>query len=162
MSQIYPAEASREPDRSQAEVDGRPIGVLVNDIWEKAETLVRQEMKLGLTEAQEKVDALKAELDERLKRLKLEAAGKALGGAMAIGGSLTLAAAIVLLLSLVMWPWLAALLTGIVLSTVGVMLLKRPVKLPALPDPNEFAPKRTAQNIKSDIHAIEEASHGAK
>ena len=140
--------------------DQRPIGVIVNDIWEKAETLVRQEMRLGLTEAQEKVDVLKVELDDRLRTLKLEAAAKAVAGALTAGGSLALVAAIVLLLAQVMWPWLAALITGAVLCIAGAVMLKRPVKLPPAPNAGELIPGRTIKNIKADIHAIEEASHG--
>lgn len=145
---------------SVGEQDPRSIGTIVNDLWEKTETLVRQEMKLGLTEAEEKVEVLKRDLDERLRRLKLEVAAKAVAAAVTIGGALALVAAIVLLLAEVMWPWLAALITGAVLSGAGVMMLKRPVKLPEAPSPSELAPKRTIANVRADIHAIEEASHG--
>lgn len=138
----------------------RPIGAIVTDLWEKTETLVRQEMKLGIAEAEEKVDALKRELDERVRLMKLEAAQKATGGVTTLAGALAIVAAIVLLLAEVMWPWLAALLTGAVLCGLGVVLLKRDVKQPPPPKLEQFIPKRTAENVKADIQAIEEASHG--
>jgi Putative Actinobacterial Holin-X, holin superfamily III len=147
---------------SDAASDERPVGAIVNDILEKAEKLVRQEMRLGLTEAEEKVDLLKHELDERLDILKREAAAKAIGGTIAFAGILAVVAGIVLLLAKVMNPWLAAFLTGAALSVVGVVLLKREVKLPAPPSAAEFIPKRTIENIKADTRAIEEASHGTK
>ena len=156
MTLSYDAEGNRPPGAN----DPRPIGEIVTDLWEKAETLVRQEMRLGLTEAQERIDVLKVELDDRVQRLKLEAAAKAVGAAFASGGALALVAAIVLLLAQVMWPWLAALITGVVLCGVGVALLKRDVHIPALPNAQELAPKRTISNIKADAHAIQEATHG--
>jgi hypothetical protein len=140
--------------------DGRSIGALVTDLWEKTETLVRQEMRLGITEAEEKVDHLKVELDDRVKTLKLEMAAKAVGGAIAIGGALSLVASVVLLLAYVMPPWLAAVITGCVLSGIGFALLKRDVKLPAMQSARELVPRRTVENVKTDIHAIEEASRG--
>jgi hypothetical protein len=138
----------------------RSVGALVTDLWEKTETLVRQEMRLGITEAEEKVDHLKYELDDRVKTLKLEVAAKAVGGAIAAGGALALVATLVLLLAYVMPPWLAALITGCVLSGVGFALLKRDVKLPATPPARELVPQRTIKNVKTDIQAIEEASRG--
>jgi hypothetical protein len=160
MTLPYEVEGTRRPTEGRtSDADPRPIGAIMTDLWEKTETLVRQEMKLGLTEAQERVDALKVELDDRLRRVKLEAAAKATGGAVAIGGALALVAAIVLLLAQVMWPWLAALITGVVLCGVGVALLKRDAKIPPV-HPGEIVPTRTIANIQADTHAIQEATHG--
>jgi hypothetical protein len=162
MTQAYEVgSASAEAaEKSQATEDGRPIGQVVTDLWEKAEVLVRQEMRLGLAEAEEKVELLKADLDARLAKLKLELAAKAIGGAVAIGGALALVACIVLLLSEVMMPWLAALLTGAVFVGVGVALLRRNVELPPPPPASVLVPQRTVASIKADTQAIEEASHG--
>jgi hypothetical protein len=168
MTVAYGVDSPASPDdestgtrqTARAEADGRPIGVIVTELWENTEKLVRQEMRLALTEAEEKVEALKSELDERLRILKLEAAAKAIGGVVALAGAFTLVAAIVLLLSGVMRPWAAALLTGAVLSAVGAMLLKRDVKLPPAPDARELVPDRTIETVKTDIQAIEEATHG--
>jgi len=158
MTQPYQVEISGSA--AQPRSDGgedRTVGALVTGLWEKTETLVRQEMRLGITEAEEKVDILKVDLDNRLKQLKLELAAKAIGGAVAIGGALALVAMIVLLLAKVMAPWAAALVTGAVLSGIGAALLARDVKLPPLPSPAELVPQRTATSIKEDTKAIEEA-----
>lgn len=146
-------------NESHSEGDGRPIGVIVSDLWDKTERLVRQEMRLGLTEAEEKVDALKTELDERLRVLKVEGAAKAVGGVVALAGTFTIVAAVVLLLAGIMPPWAAALLTGVVLSAAGFALLKREVKLPPPPAARKLVPGRTIESVKQDIQVIEEATH---
>jgi hypothetical protein len=153
----HPSSSAASPSSDR---DQRSVGAIVTDLWEKTETLVRQEMRLGLAEAEEKVDLLKVELDDRLNTLKLELAAKAIGGAVAIGGALALVAAVVLVLSEAMPPWLAAIVTGVVFGGGGFALLKREVKLPSPPPAAEFIPQRTVASIKADTKAIEEASHG--
>jgi hypothetical protein len=162
MTQAYEVGAPLDvaPEKARASGDQRTVGEVVTHLWENAETLVRQEMRLGIAEAEEKVELLKADLDDRLAKLKLELAAKAIGGAVAIGGALALVAGIVLLLSEVMAPWVAAFLTGVVFAGIGVALLKRKVELPAPPSAADLIPQRTVANIKADTQAIEEASHG--
>jgi VIT1/CCC1 family predicted Fe2+/Mn2+ transporter len=162
MTQAYevgPAAEDAE-EKLEARADERAIGEVITGIWEKAETLVRQEMRLGIAEAEEKVDLLKLELDERLAKLKLELTAKTVGGAVAIGGALSLVACIVLLLSKVMAPWIAALLTGVIFVGTGVALLRRKVQLPPPPSAANLIPQRTIASIQADTQAIEEASHG--
>lgn len=162
MSQAYEIQPASIPERStpRASEDERPIGAIVTHLWENTERLVRQEMKLGLTEAEEKVELLKHELSDRLQELKRELAAKAIGGAVAVAGALAVVAAIILLLAQVMMPWLAALLTGVVCSGVGYALLKREVELPAPPPAAALVPERTIETLKADTRAIEEATHG--
>jgi hypothetical protein len=162
MTQAYEVGPASDDalEKARATEDGRAIGEVVTDLWEKAEALVRQEMRLGIAEAEEKVDLLKADLDDRLAKLKLELAAKAIGGAVAIGGAFALVASIVLLLSEVMTPWAAALLTGAVFVGVGVALLRRKVELAPPPSAAVLVPQRTVASIKADTQAIEEASHG--
>lgn len=128
----------------------RPIGDIVTDLWEKTETLVRQEMQFGLTSAEEKVDALKIELEGKVQQLKLELFAKALGGLLAFAGLLTVVAAIVLLLGLAIKPWLAALLVGVALAAGGAALLKREVK-PPNSVPHAF------QHTSRELQMIEES-----
>jgi hypothetical protein len=128
----------------------RSIGAIVTDLWERTELLVRQEMKLGLTQAEEKVSELKVEIYDKVDQLKIELIAKAIGGVVAFAGLLTIVAGIVLLLAMVMKPWLAALSVGAALSLGGAALLKRSMK-PAEPAMQEM-PRR-------ELHAIEEASH---
>jgi len=151
-----PVESS---DGAQADPESRPISGIVTSLWEKTEALVRQEMKLGITEAEEKVDALKIELEGKVEQLKLELIAKAIGGLVAFAGLLTIVAAIVLLLAMVIKPWLAALLVGAAFAGGGYALLKRELKLPAAPSPSSFIPERTIESTKQDLHAIREASH---
>lgn len=137
----------------------RPIGAIVTDLWEKTETLVRQEMRLGIAEAEEKVEALKVDLDGKVQQLKLELYAKAIGGVIAFAGLLTIIAGIVAILALAMPLWLAALIVGVGLALGGTVLLKRETKLPELPPPAALVPERTIENVKRDIHAMEETVH---
>jgi membrane protein len=98
-----------------------------------------------------------AELQQKGKRL---GAGVGLFGGAGVlafyGGAAVLAAAI-LALSLVLSPWLAALLVGVVVLLVaGVMALvgKKQVNNAAPP-----VPERTVQNVKADIQAAKEGMH---
>lgn len=152
-------EADAPASEGRPDSDARSIGVIVSDLWDKTEKLVRQEMRLGIAEAEEKVDALKTELDDRLRVLKVQGAAKAIGGVVALAGAFTIVAAVVLLLARVMPPWAAALLTGAVLSAAGFALLKREVELPAPPPARKFVPERTIETVKADIQAIQEATH---
>jgi len=156
--------ASRQPasgasERSGADGSERSIGTIVTDLWEKTEVLVRQEMRLGIAEAEEKVDALKIDLQGKVEQLKIELTAKAIGGLVAFAGLLTIVAAIVLLLAMAMEPWLAALLVGVVFAVGGGLLLKREMKLPAAPSRAALTPERTIESTKRDLHAIEEATH---
>jgi hypothetical protein len=144
---------SERPDRQGSDTGERSIGVIVTDLWERTETLVRQEMKLGLTLAEEKVSELKVELYDKVDALKLELIAKAIGGVIVFAGLLTIVAGIVLLLAMAIKPWLAALLVGAALSLGGVLLLKREIK------PAESAAQRALKHTQRELHAIEEASH---
>lgn len=131
--------------------EARSIGAIVTSLWEKTESLVRQEMKLGITEAEEKVDALKIELEGKVERLKLELLAKATGGLIAFAGLLSILAAIVLLLAMAIKPWLAAFLVGAAFIAGGSVLLKRELKLPAAPSPSQLIPERTIETLKQDF-----------
>jgi hypothetical protein len=160
MTQAYEV-ASWQPEtalseRSSADGSERTIGAIVTDLWEKTEVLVRQEMRLGIAEAEEKVDALKIDLEGKVEKLKLELASRAIGGAVAFAGLLTIVAAVVLLLAMAMPPWLAALLVGAAFAVGGGFLLKRS----AAPSPSAaFIPERTIESTNRDLHTIEEATH---
>ena len=146
--------SATEPEATGA--DPRPLTAIINDVWEKLEFLVRQEMRLGIAEAEEKADLLKRELEERVDHLKLELAAKALGGAIAFTGLLALVSALILLLSRAMPAWGAALIVGFVLSGAGVLLLKRKVETKGL-DTKELVPQRTINSLKQDAQRITEA-----
>jgi hypothetical protein len=92
----------------------RELGTIVSDMWLNAEKLLRQELELGL-----------AELSLRADKLKQGLLSAAIAGAFLFAGVLTLLATVVLGLSKVMEPWLAALIVGSVVTSVGVTLLMR-------------------------------------
>ena len=92
----------------------RELSAIVTDMWHNAETLVRQELELGLLE-----------LDLRVAKLKRSLLLASIGGAVVYGGLMVLLAALVLGLSKVMEPWLAALVVGGVLTASGATFLLR-------------------------------------
>jgi hypothetical protein len=120
------ADASKAGDGGS--VDQRTLAEIVADLWDKAETLFRQEMRLGIAEADEKLRVLKSEAEVQLNELNVELTTKALAGGVLLAGLLSLCAALILLLSEAMTPWLAALIVGVVLSAGAFALLAR--KLP--------------------------------
>jgi hypothetical protein len=149
----------RRPSDSDVDYanDPRPIGEIANDIWHRAETLLRQEMKLGITDAQERLQLLQRDVEKRIDALKVELIAKATGGLVVFIGVLTLTAAIVLLLAEVMQPWLAALIVGIVVAGAGVLLLRKPSEPLSPLHTSELLPKRALESTKTDIHEIQEA-----
>jgi hypothetical protein len=127
----------------------RPIATIVNDLWLNAETLIRQELQLGLAEAQERVDALKSELTGQLARLRVEVTGQLLAALVLFAGLLSIVAALVLLLAHAVSPWLAALLVGVIISSAGVALLYRSAPQPSSTTARGLTPQhRVHENIK--------------
>lgn len=138
--------------------DERPFAVIVTDLWEKTEALVRQEMRLGITEAEEKVDVLKAELKEEVAELKVELSAKAIGGGVALAGVFALVAALILLLAHAMPDWIAALLVALVMGGAGAFLLKKPVRVSNAVKPRQLVPERTITSLRTDARTIKEAT----
>src|SRR4051812_20473795 len=79
--------------------DQRGLADIVADLWDKTETLLRQEMRLGIAEADEKLQTLKRDAERQLADLKAELIVKAMAGAVLFAGLLSLCAALILLLS---------------------------------------------------------------
>jgi len=119
-----------------------PLKDVLVELWQNVERLMRQELALA-----------SAELDNKTQRLKRELTAAAIGGGLALVGVLALAAAVILLLNLVMAAWLAALLTGVTCTAIGVVLIKgKPPSVAAL------KPERTLQNVKKDLQTFREAA----
>jgi hypothetical protein len=154
-----PASSAERPQRQagEAPVDERPIGEIVSDLWLNTETLIRQELQLGLADAEERAQAFKAQLKADADVLKRELTLKAIGGAAAFVGVLTLTAAVVLLLANELPAWLSALIVGLVITGGASVLLVRAMRTPELPNPRELLPKRAAQSVKEDVNTIQEA-----
>jgi Putative Actinobacterial Holin-X, holin superfamily III len=138
-------------------VDERPIGAIVTDLWLNTETLIRQELQLGLADATERAQAFKTELSADVAVLKRELLMKAIGGAVAFVGVLSLTAALVLLVATELPAWLSALIVGLVISGGAGVLLARTMRTPELPNTRELVPKRAAQSVKDDVQTIQEA-----
>lgn len=154
LSAVAGPAASAARERSP---DERPIGEIVRDLWLNTETLIRQEMQLGLADAEQRVHAFKSQLDTELDGLKRDLLYKAIGGAVALVGFSMLAAALALLLAEVMPAWLSALITGVIILGGAAALLFRAIRRPALPDPRELVPQRAVQSVKEDARSIQEA-----
>jgi hypothetical protein len=137
--------------------DERPIGEIVSNLWLNTETLIRQELQLGLADAEQRVQVFKGQLDEELAALKRELAIKALGGAIAFIGALSLTAALMLLLAEVMPAWVSAFIVAIVIAGGGVLLMRN-ITLSAQLHPSEPIPKRSAQSLKTDVKTVQEAT----
>jgi hypothetical protein len=121
---------------------GRPVSALLSDLARETGTLIAQEIAL-----------FKSELQEKLGRLGGGAGALAAGGMLAFSGWLVLLAAAVLGLSHVVAPWLAALIVGFVVLSIGGGLLlfaKRRLNADAL------VPGRTLNSLKEDQAWIRE------
>jgi hypothetical protein len=149
---------SESGENGRAAGDERPISEIVSNLWLNTETLIRQELQLGLADAEQRAQRFKGELAEDVDKIKRELVLKAAGGAIAFVGLLSLTAALVLGLAEAMPAWLSALIVGVVIAGVGVALLVRTVRAPELPDARELMPKRAARSLKEDVRTIQEAT----
>jgi hypothetical protein len=154
VAQVASGSSTEPRDRPK---DERPIAEIVSDLWLNTETLIRQELQLGLADAEQRAQAFKAELDEDVAVLKRELIIKAAGGVVAFIGGLTLTASVVLLLANELPAWLSALIVGLVISGAAAVMLMRTMRTPELPDARDLAPKRAAQSVKEDVNTIQEA-----
>jgi xanthine/uracil permease len=123
--------------------DSRSIGELLRDLANDSTALIRQELTLARTEAQEK-------LHQSITAVIL----------MVAGGFLGFAALIVLLDALVyglteagLERWLAALIVGGVVAAIGFLLVRKGQNdLSA----TRLTPDRTAASVRKDINLVKE------
>jgi xanthine/uracil permease len=123
--------------------ESRSVGELVRDLANDVSNLVRQELNLARTEAQDKLHQTIAAVV-----------------AMIAGALIAFAALIVLLDALVyglteagLERWLAALIVGGVVAIVGFILVRKGQKdLSA----TRLAPERTTANVRKDINLVKE------
>jgi hypothetical protein len=105
---------------------------------------------VGLLFAQE-LALLKAETTEAIGDLKAATVSIAMGGAVAFMGVFFLLLSAVYGLSLVVDPWLAALIVGGVVTLIGVIMLATGRKKL---EPGAVAPRRTAESLRKDSQMI--------
>jgi membrane protein len=126
--------------------DERSVGQLVSDASEQLSRLVREEMRLAAVELQQKG-----------KRLGVGAGLFGGAGVLAAYGVGVLIACAVLALSLVLAPWLAALIVGVVvLAVAGVSALVGRSQVKQATPP---VPQAAAGSVKKDIEAVKEGLH---
>jgi hypothetical protein len=109
---------------------------LLSELADETGILVRQEIAL-----------FKAEIQENLGRLGIGAGALVAGGLIAFTGWLALTAAAILGLSLVLAPWLAALIVGAVMIALGAgLLLFSKSRLRG----ENLVPRRTLSSLRED------------
>jgi len=112
---VFPsADSERRPVARRVTNSERPVTEIIDDLWHNTQRLARQELELALTQLERKTEQLKTDLRAAV-----------LGGAVLYAGLLAVVAASILLLSKVMDPWIAALLTGAVVSATGMALVQK-------------------------------------
>jgi hypothetical protein len=138
-----PDDFAAEPDAaSYRPRPDRSLGALFAALTDDLRRLFRLEIAL-----------FKLELAEKAGRLGRGAAAVAAGSAIAFSGWLVLLAAAVLGLSIVLQPWLAALIVGVVALLVGGILLllgKRWLNA------QKLVPRRTLNTLREDAAWIKE------
>lgn len=122
--------------------DERPIGDLVKQAVEQAQTLVRDEVRLA-----------QLELQEKGKRFGLGAGMFGGAGVVALYGLGTLIAAIVLLIATALEPWIAAAIVAVGLFAVaGVLALVGKKEIdqatPPMPEEAKASVKRDVEEVK--------------
>jgi hypothetical protein len=124
--------------------DERSIGQLLKELTQESSTLLKQEVNLAKTEISEKASRVGANLGE-----------VAVGGAVALLGAMALLLfainALASLLSKFISPgialWLAPLIVGGVLATVGYSLIKKAL---ANLKQESITPQRTTQSLQEN------------
>lgn len=128
------------------------VGSLLSTVMQEISSLVRNEAALAKTEMTEKTHQAMGAI-----------ASIAMAGAVLLGGFLTLLAALVFLLNEVLppdtTPWLSALIVGVVVTIIGVMMLKAgQKKLQA----RNLVPSRTMHSLQSDKTTAQQHRHNVK
>jgi hypothetical protein len=113
---------------------------LLRRLTDELTTLLRQELALAT-----------AEISRSTRVLLGGAASVAVGGAVLFTGLLAMLAAAVLGLATVLQPWLAALVIGAAVATIGVVLVLAGIR--SL-DPSTLKPSRTAESLRKDRDVI--------
>jgi MFS family permease len=122
--------------------DERPIGELVKQAVEQAQTLVRDEVRLA-----------QLELQEKGKRFGLGAGMFGTAGVVALYGLGALIAAVVLLIATALEPWIAAaIVAGALFVVAGVLALvgKKEIEqaTPAVPEEAKASVQRDVEEVK--------------
>lgn len=126
-----------EPNPTQ-----RPLGELFSELAAETGTLFKKEVAL-----------VKVEMRDKASKAGHASAIIAAGGGVAALGAMTLTAAIVLMLATVLPAWLAATLVGVVVATIGGVVLAAGIKaLKGI----DAAPRETLLTLQQDKNWLKE------
>lgn len=130
------------PDNAQTRPDeDPPLGAIVHDLTTRIPELVRSEVRLA-----------QAELAQKGKRAGIGIGMFSAAGLLAFFGLATLITTVILALSLVLAPWLAALLVGVVLLLgAGAFAANGRSRVAEATPPT---PERAVDGIKEDIATV--------
>ncbi len=143
MSESSASQQGAQTAAPRQDVNGSDptLGAIVNQLTTQVPELIRSEIRLA-----------QAEVTEKGKRVGVGIGMFSGAGLMAFFGFGTLLATIILALSLLMDPWIAALIVTVVLFIVaGVLALlgKNQVQ-----EATPFAPERAVTGVKEDIATV--------
>ncbi|PRY65181.1 putative superfamily III holin-X [Vreelandella songnenensis] len=135
-----------------ASPQGASVGSLLSTVMQEITSLVRNEAELA-----------KTEMSEKTHQAMMALAGIAVAGAVLLGGFFTLLAALVFMLNEVlppdMTPWLSAIIVGVIVSVIGIVMLKAGLaKLQA----RNLVPNRTLNSLNTDKELAREHQHNVK
>jgi protein-S-isoprenylcysteine O-methyltransferase Ste14 len=116
------------------ELEQRPLGDLVSELFADGKTLLREEVRVA-----------KAELREEARKAGRAAAALGAGGAVLHAAALCLAAALVLVGATFLPAWLSALIVTALLGVAGWAAMSAGRKRP-----RETDPSRAVRNLKED------------
>jgi hypothetical protein len=118
-----------------------PLQEVLVELWQNVEKLMRQEVALA-----------RVELEAKAAKLKTDLIASAAGALLALASVFALVATVILLLSEVVQPWLAALITSAATAGAAYLLLAK-----GKPSVADVTPERTMESVKKDIQTFREA-----
>ncbi|MEA9978292.1 MULTISPECIES: phage holin family protein [unclassified Pseudomonas] len=132
-SQQFPPSGAPENESS--------IISLIRQLAHEVPALVTKELALA-----------KAEINESINTTKTGIAAVAGGAMVLFAGLIILLMSAVYALAMIMAPWLAALIVGLVVMVIGVVMLQSGKKTF---DATHFTPERTVNSLQKDKEAIQ-------
>jgi uncharacterized membrane protein YqjE len=129
---------------STQELSDRSVGDLVQRLSEQTATLVREELRLG-----------QVELQEKGKRAGVGAGMFGGAGLVALYGAGALVAAAILLIATAVDPWIAAVIVGLALLAVGGLLALMGKKQVDRATPPK--PEQAIESIQKDVEQVKES-----
>lgn len=126
--------------------EGQTLGALVHQLTQQVPDLIRSEMRLA-----------QAEIAEKGKRAGVGIGMFSVAGLLAFFGIAALITTAILALALVLDPWLAALLAGLVLlaaAAVAGLTGRKKVQEAAPP-----VPERAVEGLKEDVATVKGGHH---